>query len=308
MTFKALGVLLLGCIVGFFVPRWLQFMLTMAMANGLVSLGIVLLMRGGVVAFGQGLMSAIGGYAAALAFIHLGWQDALLLPVLGGLAACLLTAPFGILLASYRGIFFSMLTLAMSMVGYGVLVKTDSLGGSDGFNMGRVSLLGQPLADHQVGYTLFAVTLGYVVLAGVLARLYFASTRGLVTRAIRDNELRVEYMGGSVSHTMAINFVMAAFLAGMGGALAVMALGHIDPNFSYWTTSGEYVFVAILAGSQSVLAVLLSAVVLEVVRSFSSLYFPTTWQFALGLFLLLVIRFLPLGLGSLWQPRREDAP
>ena len=96
---------------------------------------------------------------------------------------------------------------------------------------------------------------------------------GRMMRAIRDNELRVEYMGGSVSHTMAINFVMAAFLAGMGGALAVMALGHIDPNFSYWTTSGEYVFVAILAGSQSVLAVLLSAVVLEVVRSFSSLYF-----------------------------------
>jgi ABC-type branched-subunit amino acid transport system permease subunit len=101
---------------------------------------------------------------------------------------------------------------------------------------------------------------------------------------------------------------MAAFLAGMGGALAVMALGHIDPNFSYWTSSGEYVFVAILAGSQSVVAVLLSAVVLEVVRSFSSLYFPTTWQFALGLFLLLVIRFLPQGLGSLWGPKQEDSP
>ena len=70
----------------------------------------------------------------------------LLLPLLGGLVACLITAPFGPLLARYRGIFFSMLTLAMSMVGYGVLVKTDSLGGSDGFNMGRVTLLGQALA------------------------------------------------------------------------------------------------------------------------------------------------------------------
>jgi branched-chain amino acid transport system permease protein len=138
---------------------------------------------------------------------------------------------------------------------------------------------------------------------------YFASTRGLVTRAIRDNELRVEYMGGSVAQTMAINFVVAAFLAGMGGALAVMALGHIDPNFSYWTTSGEFVFVAILAGSQSVMAVMLSSVLLEVVRSFSSAYFPTTWQLALGLFLLLVIRFLPQGLGALWRSKpQEEAP
>jgi len=307
MTFKALGVLLLGCVVGFFVPRWLQFMLTMAMANGLVSLGIVLLMRGGVVAFGQGLMSALGGYAAALAFTHLGWQDALLLPVLGGVVACVLTVPFGILLASYRGIFFSMLTLAMSMVGYGVLVKTDSLGGSDGFNMGRVSLMGQSLPDAQVSFVLFAVTLLFVVCASVFVRMYFSSTRGLVTQAIRDNELRVEYMGGSVSQTMALNFWLASFLGGTGGALAVMALGHIDPNFSYWTTSGEYVFVAILAGTQSVVAVMLSSVVLEMVRSFSSSYFPSTWQLALGVFLLLVIRFLPQGLGSLW-PAKKGAP
>ena len=307
MTFKALAVLLLGAIAGFFVPRWLQFMLTMALANGLVSLGIVLLMRGGVVAFGQGLMSAIGGYAAALAFIHWGWQDALLLPVLGGLAACLLTAPFGILLASYRGIFFSMLTLAMSMVGYGVLVKTDSLGGSDGFNMGRVSLLGQSLPDAQVSYVLYVVTLLFVVCASAFVRMYFSSTRGLVTQAIRDNELRVEYMGGSVSQSMTLNFWLASFLGGTGGALAVMALGHIDPNFSYWTTSGEYVFVAILAGTQSVVAVMLSSVVLEVVRSFSSSYFPSTWQLALGVFLLLVIRFIPQGLGSLW-PVKKDAP
>jgi branched-chain amino acid transport system permease protein len=138
----------------------------------------------------------------------------------------------------------------------------------------------------------------------VLVRIYFLSSRGLVTRAVRDNELRVEYLGGSVSQTMSLNFVLAAFLGGMGGALAVMALGHIDPNFSYWTTSGEFVFVAILAGSQSVLAVMLSSVVLEMVRSFSSAYFPNTWQLALGLFLLLVIRFLPDGLGSLWANKK----
>ena len=301
LLLRALLVLLLLAGVGYVLPSWMQFMLTMAMANGLVSLGIVLLMRGGVVAFGQGLMSAIGGYAAALLFLHWGVTDAIVLAFLGGLSAMLITAPFAPLLARYRGIFFSMLSLALSMVGYGLLVKTESLGGSDGFNMGRVTLLGHSLADGEVRFSLYATTLVLTLVCAVLARIYFLSSRGLVTRALRDNELRVEYLGGSVSQTMSLNFVLAAFTAGMGGALAVMTLGHIDPNFSYWTSSGEFVFVAILAGSQSVVAVMLSSLVLEVVRSFSSAYFPNTWQLALGIFLLLVIRFMPLGLGSLWS-------
>ena len=39
---------------------------------------------------------------------------------------------------------------------------------------------------------------------------------------------------------------LAAFAGGAGGALGVMSLGHVEPNFSFWTTSGEFVFVAIL--------------------------------------------------------------
>jgi len=134
---------------------------------------------------------------------------------------------------------------------------------------------------------------------------YFDSTCGLVTLAVRENELRVEYLGGSVRQAMTINFILAAFCGGLGGglggALAVMALGHIEPNFSFWTTSGDFVFVATLAGRQSVAAVFVASTVLEVVRSFSSAHFPNTWQMVLGLFLLFVIRFLPKGIGSLWM-------
>jgi branched-chain amino acid transport system permease protein len=190
------------------------------------------------------------------------------------------------------------------MVTYGALVKTEALGGSDGFNMGRATLAGFSLPDAHTGYVLYAVTIVVAAALALLARIYFDSTRGLVTSAVRENELRVEYLGGSVRQAMSINFVLAAFAGGAGGALTVMSLGHIDPNFSYWTTSGEFVFVAILAGWQSVLAVFVASVALEVVRSFSSLYFPNTWQLALGLFLLFVIRFLPRGIGSLWSERR----
>ena len=85
----------------------------------------------------------------------------------------------------------------------------------------------------------------------------------------------------------------------------MLSLGHIEPTFSFWTTSGEFVFVAILAGHHSVLAVYVASLVLELVRSFSALYFPNTWQLALGVFLLVVIRFLPEGIGSLWMRRRR---
>ena len=288
-------------IAGFFCPKWLTFLVTMAAANGLVSLGIVGLMRGGVVPFGQGMMFAIGGYTAALIFNKLGFTDALGLPLAGGLMAVLIAAPFAPLLSRYRGIFFAMLTLALSMVTYGLLMKIEVLGGSDGFNLGRPTLLGNKLPDARVGYILYLVTLGLATAIGLLARVYFDSTRGLVTLAVRDNELRVEYLGGSVRQAMAINFILAAFCGGLGGALVVMSLGHIEPNFSFWTTSGEFVFVAILAGWQSVAAVFVASTVLEVVRSFSSAYFPNTWQLALGLFLLFVIRFLPRGIGSLWM-------
>ena len=297
--------IILLLLAGLAIPRWLAFLITIAAANGLVSLGILLLMRSGVVSFGQGMVFAIGGYAAALAYGKLGITDALLLAVGGGLAAVIVSLPFAYLIARYRGIFFAMLSLSLSMVLYGILVKSEAMGGSDGFNMGRITLFGIRAADQWSAYTNYAITITLSGLVALAARVYFDSTRGLVALAARDNEIRVEYLGSSVRNLIATNYLLAAFVGGMGGALAVMALGHIEPNFSYWTTSGEFVFVAILAGHHSVFAAFLASTLLEIVRSFSSLYFPNTWQLVLGLFLLAVIRFLPRGIGSLWEARRQ---
>ncbi|MDC1066522.1 hypothetical protein OAQ56_00750 [Alphaproteobacteria bacterium] len=86
-----------------------------------------------------------------------------------------------------------------------------------------------------------------------------------------------------------------------GGALNGIALGHIDPEFTYWTTSGEFVFISILAGYLSVPAVFLAALLLELVRSFSGRYFPDTWQLILGVFLILSIIFIPSGIGSFFK-------
>jgi branched-chain amino acid transport system permease protein len=207
----------------------------------------------------------------------------------------------GPLIARYSGIFFGMLTLALSMVFYGALVKSTALGGSDGFNVGRPSLFGMVFTDpREADFMLYAVAVVTTGLAGIAATILFRSELGLASLAVRENNLRVEYLGISANRVVTINFVIAAIFAGASGAFALMAQRHIDPQFAYWTTSGEFVFVAVLAGYQSVAAVFVASLALELVRSFSNLYLPNTWQLVLGVFLLGVILFLPLGIGSLW--------
>jgi len=285
--------------LGLALPEWLMFLLTMAFAKGLVALGIVGLMRGGLVAFGQGLYFCLGAYTAGLTAIYLGVTDIFALALLGIVVCALVGAAFGAVLATYRGIFFAMLTLAISMVLYGVLSKSMALGSTDGLSLPAPTFLGAEPEGWRLQFYLYAFTSVATVVAGALMWTYFNSQRGLITLAIKDNELRVEYLGASVRWTMANAYVIAAALGGLGGVIAALAISHTDPEFAFWTTGGEFVFVAILAGYLSIPAIFASSIILELVRSFSTLYFPNTWQLALGIFLLIVIFLLPDGLGSL---------
>lgn len=290
-------VVLVAC--GFAMPTWAVFLVTMAFAKGLVALGTVAMMRGGLVSFGQGLYYCIGAYIAGLMTIHLGVNDIFLLCLAGMMVCTIVGAMLGPVLAKYRGIFFAMLSLAVSMILYGALSKATFLGSTDGITIKSPTFLGFAPEGRALSLHLFVFTTVIVVIAGALMRRFFDSERGLITLAIKDNELRVEYLGASVRAAMSINIIIGAALGGLGGVISGLGIGHVDPEYAFWTTSGEFVFVAILAGHFSVGAIFLASVILELVRSFSSLYFPNTWQLALGIFLLLVILLLPDGLGSL---------
>ena len=288
---------------GALAPKWLLFLATMATSNGLAVLGIFVLMRGGGASFGQGMFFAIGAYVAAMAPQALGITDALVRIALGTLAAGVVSGLLAPLLARYRGIFFAMLTLALSMVLFGLLSKSGALGGSDGITVAKPTLWGAALPAGRSDFVLFALT---VVLGGAAAlavTLYNRSAAGLVAQAARNNPLRVEYLGASARTSLALSFIICSVLGGLGGAITALVLGHVEPNFTNWTTSGVFVFVAVLAGHTSVLAVFVASLLLEIVRSFSNLYFPNTWQLALGTFLLLVIVFRPDGIGSLWTSK-----
>ena len=271
-------------------------------------LGLVVLWRAGLVSFGQAIYYCIGAYAVALTARWTGFRDAFALVVIGGVAAGLVAALIGFLLARYREIFFAMLSLALSMILYGVLVKTESLGSTDGFSVATPTFLGFAPHRDTLGLSLYWLTLGVDAVCAVLISAYFRSVAGALAAPIRDNEIRVEFLGVSVASVVHAKVVISGILGGLGGALAALTIGHVDPNMSYWTTSGGFVFVTILAGASSVAAAFVGSLAYEAVRSFAFDLMPQLWQMTLGSVLLLTILFLPNGLGSLVSrvKRREE--
>lgn len=281
------------------MPAWLAFLLTLALAKALVVLGVVIQMRAGLVSFGQALFYCIGGYGVGLASQYLGVGDAFALLALGTLAALLMALACGWLLTRYREIFYAMLTLALSMILYGVLVKSSALGSTDGFNVSPPSFLGWVPEGDARKRTLYLLTVSVAAAVAMGFHRFMVSSLGRVTEAVRENEIRVEYLGLSPQRMLFANYVLAAGVSGLGGGLTALASGHIDPDMAIWTTSGEFVFIAILGGTGHVVAPFIGAIVFSVLRTFAIQEAPNTWQMTLGITLLALILFLPKGLWSL---------
>jgi branched-chain amino acid transport system permease protein len=245
------------------------------------------------------LYYCVGAYAVGLAGDILGISDMLLLLLVAAVISLVLGATLGLLLSRYRQIFFAMLSLAFSMILFGVLVKTEALGSTDGFNIVQPSLLGWTPDPENSGLLIYGVSVVLMLIVAVMVQRYFASPMGFVGEAVRENEIRVEYLGSSPRRAIYAMYVVAAVLAGLGGAINAFATGHIDPELAYWTTSGEFVFIALMGGVGHVAAPLTASVLFELIRTYAFQIAPHTWQMILGGTLLLIIIFVPKGLWSL---------
>ena len=283
---------------GLSLPQWAMFIVTVAFARGLVALGLMLLLRAGLVSFGQALYYCLGAYAAGALGRFMGVSDIVVEMLAGGAAAAAIAFVLGFLLARYRGIFFGLLSLALSMILYGLLVKTEALGSTDGFNILPSTLFGTRPGPEWVRYAVLLAAAGVSSVAALLVHRYLQTPLGRLAPAIKDNEIRVEYMGASARRAVHVKYVIAAALAGIGGALAATTVGHIDPEMAYWTTSGEFIFIAILAGTGNVLAPFAAALLYGVIHTTAYGLSPNTWQMSLGIALLVLIVFLPEGLFS----------
>lgn len=282
-----------------FSPSWLLTLLAVSLAKGLVALGLLLLLRAGLVPFGHAMYYCLGGYAAGLGVLWLGLRDALLLAALGGAVAGLIAFAVGFLIRRYRGIFFAMLSMAFSMILYGVLLKSQSLGSSDGFSIPRPTLLTMPMAGTGAVRTLYALIVVLTLGGAWCVARYLTTSLGHVGPAIRQNEVRVGYLGYEPGRLIHAEYTASGVLAGMAGALVALFVGQVDPGMGFWMTSGEFVFIAILAGMGGIWASLGAAFVLEVVHAVAFDIAPTYWRLVLGGTLLLLILRFPAGLSSL---------
>ncbi|MBI3630538.1 MAG: branched-chain amino acid ABC transporter permease [Candidatus Rokubacteria bacterium] len=309
-----LGALVLFLLAPLVLSGWIVFLLTVAWAKALAVLGVVLLLRGGLLTFGHALYYAAGAYAAGMAVKYLHVREGLALLGLALLAGVGTSALLGLLVARYRGVYFALLNLAFSMVLYGVLLKFYAItGGTDGLGLPAPPLAGLRPVAQSLRLALYDLTLVLAALLIYAAHRFSASPVGYTLRAIRDNEVRVEYMGASVWRTIYVSYVIAGGLASVAGALIGLSVGHITPDLSFWSQSGEFVFVAILGGTGSVLAPVVGSIVFEFVRNYAFELSPYTWQMTLGIVLLVIIFFLPGGLWSLSAlarrlPRRGAPP
>ena len=147
-------------ILGAFLPAWVQDNIMFGLARGLAVLGLMVLWRTGLISFGHALYFGIGAYAVALIDHNAGVTDIFVRLILAAGAAAVVGFGLGFILRKYRSIFFAMLSLAFSMVLYGILVKVEALGSTDGFSVSRTTILGWA---PETKYALFVTVIALLV-------------------------------------------------------------------------------------------------------------------------------------------------
>tara|TARA_B100001989_G_scaffold199550_1_gene148096 strand:+ start:2443 stop:3420 length:978 start_codon:yes stop_codon:yes gene_type:complete len=287
----------------FILPDWSLNIVCLACCNGLVVLGLLVLMRAGLISFGHGLYYCLGGYTVAIAYNFLNVKDAFILLSIAIIFGGLLSYLLGFFVRKFRGIFFAMMNLALSMILFGIIVKSVSLGSTDGFGIKELTYFGYKSSEqirlHIVSY-FFIISVTFICI--FLVSKYIKSPIGKMVLAIKDNEIRANYLGINVSKQIHNIYLISGVLASLGGALMVILVGHVTPeDTAYWTKSGEFVFVAILSGIIHVIAPLIGSLFFEFIRTFALYLFPNTWQMTIGIILILGIIYLPEGIGSIFN-------
>ena len=291
----------------FLLPDHAINIISLSFCNGLVILGLLLLMRAGLISFGHGMYYCLGGYAVAMTYNFLQIKEVFVLIAFSVLAGFIVSFFLGFFVRRFRGIFFAMLNLALSMILFGIIVKSISLGSTDGFGIKELTYFYYAIEDEKrlniFSYLLIVLLTGLMMM---IVMTFLKSPSGKMLEAIRENEIRSSYLGISINKQIHKIYIFSSTLAALGGGLMVILIGHITPeDTAYWTRSGEFVFVAILSGSLNVFAPLIGSLFFEFIRSYALFYFPNTWQMIIGVVLILGILYLPEGIGSIFNKRKK---
>ena len=294
-------------------PLWLshvglyQYLALEIMIWMLFALGHNLLLGyGGLPSFGHGAYFGIGAYAFGLMQLRAGAGL-----LLGMLCAVLAAALFGALVAAFishrRGIYYALLTIAFGQVAWFVAGKWHAVtGGEDGLlNIKRPDL---SLGVVEIGlhsneaFFYFALVVFALALVGLWRLVH--SPFGRVLRAIKQNEMRAEFVGHNVWLYKWVAFTMSAAIAGLAGSLFAMAQQSAYPNVMSLHNSGFVVMMVLIGGGLvSFWGPVIGALVFILARDLLGAY-TETWLLWYGLIFMTMVLFKPEGIAGVWQSWR----
>jgi branched-chain amino acid transport system permease protein len=267
IVFAAMAVLLaivpLTGIYPFFVMQALCFALLACAFNLLIGYG-------GLLSFGHAMFLGTAGYVSAHALKVWGLTPELGI-VVGTAAAAALAVVTGYISIRRQGIYFSMITLALSQLLYFVYLQTPFTHGEDGIQgIPQGYLFGVlNLAKPTVLY--------YVVLAGFLAGFLLIyrtinSPFGEVLKAIRENEPRAISLGYKTDQYKLLAFILSGTIAGFAGSLKVFVAQNASLTDVHWTMSGEVVLMTLVGGLGTIFGPVVGAFVIIAMQQYLAGY------------------------------------
>lgn len=258
---------------------------------------------GGLFTFGHAAFFGGGGYIVGV----LTTQDAAFLPVplWAALIGAVLGAAMFALALSYfvfsgrgalRGVEFAVVTLAVAVVAERFTNAGGSLtGGQNGILMSS-SLEIPGVQSLQEGY-------GFYALAGVLllttyigVQRFLGSRSGLILRAIRDNEDRVDLLGYDVPAIKRRAFVLSAAIAALAGGIFYVHEGIVSPSAVGVSASTLVLLWVVLGGRGTLIGPIVGAILLPYLTATLSGSLLDTWLVVVGVILVAVILVLPSGI------------
>ena len=254
-----LAVVPLTGVYPFFVMQGLCFALLACAFNLLIGYG-------GLLSFGHAMFLGTAGYVTAHGLKVWGLPPELGILV-GTLAAAALGVVTGLVAIRRQGIYFAMITLALSQLLKFIYLQAPFTHGEDGIQ-------GIP-QGHLFGFINLAnsTTLYYVILAGFLFGflvIYRAinSPFGEVLKAIRENEPRAISLGYKTEQYKLLAYILSATLAGFAGSLKVFVAQNASLTDVHWTMSGEIVLMTLVGGLGTVFGPVVGAFVIIAMQQY----------------------------------------
>ncbi|MCY3671743.1 MAG: branched-chain amino acid ABC transporter permease [Alphaproteobacteria bacterium] len=295
-----LTVLVLLALVPLLESNYLIDLFNEIMIYALFALSLnVIIGYSGNVSFGHAAYFAIGGYTMAILLTTYEWSllPAFVAAVAFSFACSAVVAYFCTRLTD---IYFAMLTLAFSMLVWGVAFKWRSMtGGDDGF----VGVDVPSFIAERVPFYYFSL----VVIATAVAVLWVIchSAFGRALLAVRENPVRAGFVGINTRLMRWWAFVVAGTFAGIAGALFAMVHRGMYTESAFWPESATVLIMTLLGGMYSFFGPAIGAASLFLLERLTNEY-TEYWPLVLGTILLAILMFLPEGLAGLAQAVRRQ--